>query len=168
MGVYRELHSEFALRTKANLEYIEAAWDRREPNVYNVTQLINSCLGMVVFIKECGYVPQKSIKDFCPDIEFETIRDCKNSNASLEQFLKRFRNAISHCNIEAYGTPSDIKGFILHDGPKPKEGPKKELKKKAEKNWIIQMETNSIRALALALVDHVVNHPPKPEEINGL
>lgn len=149
MGLYGELHRDFALRTKDNLAFIDAAWDKGEKGVFNVTQLINSCLGMVVFIKEGALVPSGTIRRFNSDIKFKTVIDTRNSNATVEQFLRRFRNAISHCHIEAYGSREDIEGFELKDG-RPGE----------ETDWHIQMGTESIRALALSLVDHVVQNSP--------
>lgn len=150
MGLYEELHRDFALRTKANLEYIKNAWNAEEPNVYNVTQLINSCLGMIVFIKEGRHLPICPIHEFNNAIIFEIIQDNNNSNGSFRDFIRRFRNAISHCRIEAYGTHKDIEGFELKDGPN------------GNTNWHIKIGTDSIEALALALVDYVVeNAPPR-------
>ncbi|SHI72544.1 HEPN family nuclease [Halodesulfovibrio aestuarii] len=146
MGLYNELHRDFALRTKANLVFIDAARGRGEDSVFNVTQLINSCLGMVVFIKEGRHAPSGTIEDFNVDIAFDTLQDEEGSNATLRQFLRRFRNAISHCNIEAYGTQNDIEGFELKDGPI------------GQTNWHVRMDTASIRALAVSLVDHVVHN----------
>jgi hypothetical protein len=150
MGLYEKLHRDFALRTKANLEYIQNAWNADEPNVFNVTQLINSCLGMIVFIKECEYLPTCPIHEFNEGIIFDTLHDKNNSNNSFRDFIRRFRNAISHCRIEAYGTHQDIEGFELKDGPN------------GNTNWHIKIEIDSIEALALALVDYVVeNAPPR-------
>lgn len=148
MGLYNELHRDFALRTKANLVFIDAARARGENGVFNVTQLINSCLGMVVFIKEGRHVPRGTIEDFNVEIAFDTLQDKEGSNATLRQFLRRFRNAISHCNIEAYGTQNDIEGFELKDGPI------------GQVDWHVRMNTASIRALAVSLVDHVINNAP--------
>jgi hypothetical protein len=150
MGLYAELHRDFALRTKANLEYIQNGWNAGEPNVYNVTQLINSCLGMIVFINESRYLPKCPIREFNDRIIFDTLHDKDNSNDSFNDFIRRFRNAISHCRIKAYGTHKDIEGFELKDGPN------------GNTNWHIKIEIDSIEALALALVDYVVeNAPPR-------
>ena len=158
MGMYQGLLRDFAIRTKANLEYVDEAWEtqerkgRQERRVFNVTQLINSCLGMVVFMSENRVAPDIPIEEFCPEMEFITRLDNRNSNQSLNAFLKRFRNAISHCHIEAYGTENDIEGFKLWDGPPD-----------GEINWRVEMDTGSIRALALALVRLVEeNNPPHP------
>ncbi|SOB57194.1 conserved protein of unknown function [Pseudodesulfovibrio profundus] len=158
MGMYEGLLRDFAVRTKANLEYIDEAWELQEREgledrrVFNVTQLINSCLGMVVFMSENGIAPNIPIQEFCPEMKFITRLDVRNSNRNLNAFLKRFRNAISHCHIEAYGTETDIEGFNLWDGP-----PNGAI------NWRIEMNTASIRALALALVGLVEdNYPPNP------
>ncbi|WP_419779268.1 HEPN family nuclease [Maridesulfovibrio sp.] len=155
MGLYNELHRDFALRTRANLEHIDAAWAAQEEagedrTVFNVTQLINSCLGMVVFIKEGRYLPAGSIQDLSDGINIETFQDDENSNRTLRQFIRRFRNAISHCNIEAYGTGDDIEGFELWDQPY-----------REPINWRIRMGTESIRALAEALVNHVLENAPQ-------
>lgn len=158
MGMYEGLLRDFAVRTKANLEYIDEAWERQEREdceerrVFNVTQLINSCLGMVVFMSENEIAPDIPIEEFCSKMEFITRLDTRNSNQSLNGFLKRFRNAISHCHIEAYGTEEDIEGFKLWDGPP-----------NGQVNWRVEMGTDSIRALALALVRLVEEvNPPHP------
>jgi hypothetical protein len=99
---------------------------------------------MVIFLKEGGYVSGDNIKEFHNGTLFETIKDDLDSNNTMEGFLRRFRNAIAHCHIKAYGTEHDIHGFELWDHPREQET-----------NWHVKMDTNGIRVLALALVHNV-------------
>jgi hypothetical protein len=56
MDYQKEFIIDFARRTRANLEFIESA---KRPDVFEVTQLFNSMLGLLVF-------PQQSYIDRIP------------------------------------------------------------------------------------------------------
>lgn len=149
MGMYTHLHYDFALRTKANLEFIEKAYQDGTSGVYNVTQLVNSLLGMVIFLKEGQYLPNVPLNILCHEehirIDIDESRDCKKVN----QFLRRFRNAIAHCRFEAFGSKDDIQGFTMHD-----------QKYGRPVDWKIHITTQGIRDVAFGLVDYVINHSP--------
>lgn len=49
--IYEDLLKDFTKRTKRNLAVIEQL-HRKGEEVYEVTQLVNSCLGLLVFPKE--------------------------------------------------------------------------------------------------------------------
>lgn len=138
-------------RTKANLQYIEKAYAWKEPNVYNATQLINSLLGMVVFLKEAELVPDIRVDKFAGGICFETIINNGNSHVKLRDFLRSFRNSISHGNIEDFGHESEIYGFIFRD----------RVKRNKPFHWGIKISLDEIRKLAFGLVDYVIQNSPK-------
>lgn len=151
MGMYGYLHRDFAERTRANLEFIEGAYTRKEPNVYNATQLINSLLGMVIFLKEAELIPDIRVDKFAGGIFFETIIKSNNSPVKLREFLRSFRNAISHGNIEDFGDELEINGFIFRD----------RINKNAPFHWGIKISLGEIRKLAFGLVDYVIQNSPK-------
>lgn len=152
MGMYTHLHHDFALRTKANLEFIEKAYRENIPGVYNVTQLINSLLGMVIFLKEGDFIPRAPLSDFCDEDHLEIIKDDNNCCADIKDFLRRFRNAISHCRIHDFGTPDDIDGFKMHD-----------QRRGQPIDWEIRITTHGIRSISFGLVDYVISNSPNRE-----
>lgn len=152
MGMYTRLHHDFALRTKANLEFVEKAYQEGVPDVYNVTQLINSLLGMVIFLKEGDHVPDVALKHFCREGDIQIIQDDNQNCAKTRQFLRRFRNAIAHCRIKDFGSKDDIQGFVLHDQERGKPI-----------DWKIRITTQGIRNIAFGLVNYVIHHSPNRE-----
>jgi len=150
MGMYNHLHHDFAKRTKANLEYIDSAYEAGVPDVYNVTQLINSLLGMVIFLKEGKFVPKAPLEIICGDMNFEVLIDKNESCKNMKEFLRCFRNAIAHCNIKDFGKKEEIEGFIVYNRH-PGEGV----------NWKIRIKTSEIRKIAFGLVEHVLQNSPE-------
>ncbi|MCB9720070.1 MAG: hypothetical protein H6756_04280 [Candidatus Omnitrophica bacterium] len=110
---YNSLIKDFAYRTRKNLELLE---ERQRTNAdseyYEVTQLINSLLGLLVFPQQRYFelIPTKSIEQLMNEgwpIP-QTMGDYQQA-ADLRELMRYFRNAISHCNIEF---PSDLKNQI--------------------------------------------------------
>jgi len=112
---YKELIRDFAKRTRINLsifrriqkehpEIIEH-YKKEEPqtDMYEVTQLINSLLGLLVFPRKefVGKIPYKKIIELKQ--EGWPIPRIKGDYAqvnNLNQLVRCLRNAIAHCNIE--------------------------------------------------------------------
>ena len=100
--VYEDVVKDFAKRTKHNLAIIKALKED-EKDVYEVTQLINSMLGMLVFPKETYFtnIPKKSLEELktegwvIPEVEgdFPQVKD-------LRELIRYLRNAIVHFNIK--------------------------------------------------------------------
>ena len=99
---YQDLVKDFAERTEHNLEALRK-FQKDGFEFYEVTQLINSCLGLLILPKE-NYVTNipeipleqlKSDKWPIPEIEgnFEQVKD-------LRELIRYLRNAIAHFNIE--------------------------------------------------------------------
>ena len=83
---------DFVIRTKDNIVH----GDHR----YEVTQLINSLVGLLVLPKERYY---KNINDNMIDSQtFCAIRECIQSNKKLKlvDIVRHMRNAIAHFHIE--------------------------------------------------------------------
>lgn len=93
---------EFAERTRKNFEYIDRARNDEE-DVHVVTQLINSLLGLVVFLRErevLRRIPTMQLNDLevegWPHVE---VTKGQNDCTTLGQVLHHLRNAVAHGRI---------------------------------------------------------------------
>ncbi len=98
---------DFARRTKKNLEFIERSHIsgrlNSENDVYEVTQLINSLLGLLVF-------PQQKFYDAIPETPLAELMKAgwpaivpvegRLREDNLRQLLRYLRNGVSHFNLE--------------------------------------------------------------------
>lgn len=102
--MYEDLVADFARRTRTNLEQLRTI-KSQNPNmeVYEVTQLINSMLGLLVF-------PQQRYIDRIPETPLEDLSaggwpipkvmgDYPQAE-NLQKLVRLLRNGISHFNIE--------------------------------------------------------------------
>lgn len=115
-----ELEDEFIVRTETNLRAIENLRKQGE-HVYEVTQLINSLLGLLVYPREVFFddipiVTRETMKKDgwpLPDEEISQIQ-------CLSALVKNMRNAVAHFNIEIITNKNDIEGirfknYLPHD-----------------------------------------------------
>ncbi|THB69264.1 MAG: hypothetical protein D6B27_00840 [Gammaproteobacteria bacterium] len=110
---YNNLIQDFVERTKINLNAIEEL-KHSGNNVYEVTQFINSLLGMLIFPQQEFFknIPQISITEAETDgwIIPNPVGSHKQV-ANLSVFLRYLRNAVSHCNIEVLSKNKEISGI---------------------------------------------------------
>ena len=102
---YESVIRDFAERTRKNLRAIEDL-QAKGGEAYEVTQLVNSMLGLLVFPRErfLDKIPQTSLSDLeadgwpVPKVvgDFPQARD-------LRELIRYLRNAIAHFNIEFIG-----------------------------------------------------------------
>jgi len=106
-----ELEDEFILRTEKNLRTIENLHAQGE-NVYEVTQLINSLLGLLVFPREVflNHIPRISretmIRRGWP-LPLEPVGQVRD----LRELVIKLRNGIAHCNIKFMTSGKVIEGI---------------------------------------------------------
>lgn len=102
---------DFAERTLHNLRFIDKQYelfrDGKQPTeVYEVTQLINSMLGLLVFPKETFWNHLKPIKfDKIPNCPFKQHRNAPD----LRELIRLIRNGFSHFNLDI---KADGAGYI--------------------------------------------------------
>lgn len=111
----KDLIKVFANRTLKNLRAIEKMKEKNA-RVYEVTQLINSMLGIMIFPRERDLtrIPNKSYDELrnegWPAIntanQFTQVKD-------LDDLTRKFRNSIAHCNIEFLNHKKKIVGLRL-------------------------------------------------------
>lgn len=122
-----KLEDEFISRTEKNLRAIEKL-SREGESVYEVTQLINSLLGLLVYPKENFFeeIPEITRETMIkqgwplPDEEISQIQN-------LRELVKNMRNAVAHINIEFSANKNEIEGirfkkYAIHD--KDRENPR--------------------------------------------
>ena len=146
MDYQKEFIVDFAKRTRANLEFIENSSDS---NVYEVTQLFNSMLGLLVF-------PQQSYMDRIPETPLReliisgwpTIKVItgKPSYDNLRQLIRMLRNGVSHCNVRFIADDKNqLKGLRIwnHEGGRSQN----------PKNWEAELSIQDLRTIALKFIE---------------
>lgn len=89
-----------ATRTLKNLEAIDRLHESQEFEFYEVTQLLNSCLGLLVF-------PQEEREREIPVIRFADFEEqgwpspefISGSVGNSRELIRFLRNAITHCDL---------------------------------------------------------------------
>jgi hypothetical protein len=135
---------DFARRTRSNLEYIEKAQERGE-SVFEVTQLANSLLGLLVFPREqyMSRIPDTPltvlIEQGWPEI---TTTHGGLKEDTLKQLMRMLRNGIAHCNVEFTADDrSQITGLRIWNT------------KGHSKTWEVTLTVADLRAIAFKFVE---------------
>jgi len=103
----KEFVKDFFLRTKYNLDlYNIKLGSANEEFKYETTQLINSFLGLIVFVKVDGVQSSNELKSFMgknmPDEwKYQYHNAKKPEKYRFGSYLRHIRNAVSHCEITA-------------------------------------------------------------------
>lgn len=98
---------DFIQRTQINLSFIEemAKREENENRLFEVGQLINSLVGLLIFPKEKHFdkIPktyyENLLQDGWPKIEINWHRTDKNQK-HLKTLIRMLRNSVAHFNIE--------------------------------------------------------------------
>jgi hypothetical protein len=162
--MYEEVVRDFALRTRKNLEALEALHERND-EVFEVTQLINSMLGLLVFPQQeyVESIPKTPLKDLLQDGwpiprvtgNFQQVTD-------LNQLIRYLRNAVAHFNIKFIGDGKDGENNIKvlrvwNMAPvRDKQGKierNDEGKIIEEKNWEADLTVTQLRSIANRFID---------------
>jgi hypothetical protein len=106
---------DFIARTLHNLEFIEAQARNQggaDGQVYEVTQLINSMLGLLIFPREefWVYLSQRPLNTLPP--EFQTLQRAPHAR-DLRQLIRLMRNSFAHFNVEAHSFMGQIDVIVL-------------------------------------------------------
>ena len=112
---YQHLVRDFARRSRRNLDFIREARKRGE-EVYEVTQLVNSMLGLLVLPKEryLQNIPDVSLDDLRRDGWPEPVLNGKFSRVTgLRDLVGALRHSVAHFNIEFTETGGEIDGIQM-------------------------------------------------------
>lgn len=96
-----QMLQDYAERTLKNLNYLEMCVTSYGRQVYEVTQVINSLLGVVVFPHEMASasIPALALETLPPAQWPEPVRDMNQYFVTLPEFLRCWRHAIAHGHI---------------------------------------------------------------------
>jgi len=144
MEYHEEVVIDFARRTRANLEVIEKSANQGE-SVYEVTQLANSLLGLLVFPREhyMRSIPNTPLPELVNQgwPEVHTTHGQLPQN-TLQQLMRMLRNSVAHCNVE----------FIVADD-RQITGIKVWNTKGREKTWESELTIKDLRTIAIKFVE---------------
>ncbi|MBJ6750983.1 HEPN family nuclease [Geomonas anaerohicana] len=153
--MYEELVADFAKRTRQNLETLRLLQIKNDSglSVFEVTQLINSMLGLLVFPQQRYFdeIPNTPLKELAatgwpiPRVvgDYRQPRD-------LRMLLRLLRNAVSHFNIEFLpDNNGEISGLRVWNT---------ELRKPFKITWMAELSIDDLekitdRFIALLLKD---------------
>lgn len=103
--VYEHVIRDFAQRTLRNMRVIDELKEQGQ-EVYEITQLVNSTLGLLVFPQQ-GYVkriPRTPLEQLRSDgWPVPKVRGGFDQVQNLNQLIRHLRNAIAHFNIKFIG-----------------------------------------------------------------
>ena len=147
---HEKLLSDFANRTRQNLQLIrEIRETQPEREAYEVTQLVNSMLGLLVFPKEhyLDEIPNKTLDELKNEgWPIPEVRHGLTEAKDLKDFLRLMRNAIAHFNVEfAQNEKGEITGL--------KAWNEKKIDKRKVKNWQVELTLEQMENIALRFID---------------
>lgn len=116
--MYEDVIADFAQRTASNLKAIqELRASGASPQVFEVTQLVNSMLGLLVFPQQryMDRIPQTPIEELQHEgWPIPTIVGNYRQVSDLRQLVRVLRNAVAHYNLEFEPSQkNEIKRLIL-------------------------------------------------------
>jgi hypothetical protein len=127
---------DFATRTKANLRVIEAL-ESAGLEVYEVTQLVNSLLGLLVFPQQRYFrrIPETPLETLAQDgWPKPLVEGDFPSVKTLKDLMRYLRNAIAHFNVEYISDDSNqIQGMRVWN------------MRRGEENWSVELSLGEIR-----------------------
>ena len=125
--LYKDFEYDFIERTLKNLSWIEKQWYQRcqeqetDENFYEFTNLVNQCLGLIIFPKEfsddtfINQLPQE-LKSY--HIGDSIVKKIKGDNKTLKNILHHLGNGIAHGHILQYSNGNnditDVKIFDVN------------------------------------------------------
>ena len=138
---------EFAAHTRKNLEYIESAYSAGE-DVHVVTQVINSLLGLVVFLHERELL-HKAAEVRLSDLEgagwpHVEITKGENECSTLEQLFYHLRNSVAHSRIKFSSDSRDSHEVMIEF---------EDWKNKAKESYVcFEIDARALRDFCLKLM----------------
>ena len=113
-----DLEDEFIARTQKNLRAIECLKEKGG-EVYEVTQLLNSMLGLLIFPKERRLYEKIQPKSWDTMVEEGwPLPSGDNAHVSdLEELIRHMRNAVAHCKFNLTTDHDEISSIEFRDIP---------------------------------------------------
>jgi len=136
---YKSLVKDFSDRTEQNLMLIEYISNKDSSRAFEVTQLINSLLGLIILPQQKFFdkIPNDSIEKAktngwlipTPSSKYKQVKD-------LSTYLRYIRNGVSHFNIKFVSESETIVGIQIWNKP-----PRSDI------NWKINLNIEEIKSI---------------------
>lgn len=150
---YQHLIEDFARRTRDNLRCLNSL-KASGGEVYEVTALVNSMLGLLVF-------PQQRYVDSIPETPIDELANQGwpipsvvgdfSQVPNLRQLVRHLRNAISHFNVEFFADGSgQIAGLIVWNVD-PRSN---------RTTWRARLSVSDLDAIAHRFIALILREPP--------
>jgi len=113
---YRDFIADFAHRTLLNLDHIQAQADSGKGDVYPVTQLWNSLLGLIVLPRErdLSRIPETAMTELRSKGWPQITTTSGDEHQSLHDLVRDLRNAVAHFNVKFNpGTDGEIMSLTI-------------------------------------------------------
>ena len=137
MSEWQDFPIDFLRRTMANVENYTGE--------YEVTNLINNCLGLIVIPNDhlVNRLPKYTFDkhDTTYGITRENILFEEHSNYTLENIVRHVRNGFSHGLIEQQSQNAEIVGLRIYD----------RLNKKSPNNFKLELSIGQLKLFAFSL-----------------
>ena len=146
---------DFVRRTESNLQQIEFLQAKDEKNnskhrFFEITQLINSCIGLVIF-------PYERAFDYLPDIELKNIKiyqevriyhsEKETEPKKLKDLIKKMRNSFAHTNMCFKNSNNQIVGVYLWGYPGLES-------KSTPPDWVIYIRIDTLQQLVREMLKY--------------
>lgn len=164
---YTNVVRDFAQRTRRNLEFVRQAVARNQngeihgdPEVYEVTQLINSMLGLLVFPQQRYFdaIPATPLQELAakgwPQIRVSP--GFPDSVETLADLMRYLRNAVAHFNIEFLAPSGQIEGIRVWNTRKDKKTNTK------KKTWCAELPLRDLEMIADRFVEMICERTECP------
>lgn len=154
-----KLLADFAKRTRHNLQLIrEIQADQSERKAFEVTQLINSMLGLLVFPKEryLDDIPHKTLDELRNEgWPIPEVRPGLTEAKDLRDFLSLMRNAIAHFNLEFVpNEKNEITGLKVWN------------KRKGQKTWQVELSLEQMEIISLRFIELLTEQTESKRKTN--
>jgi hypothetical protein len=143
------LVAEFAHRTTINLHAIRTLRDQGA-EVFEVTQLISSLLGLLVFPREhyLDYIPDKSLDELVADgWPIPRVNGGFSAPDDLRALITYLRNAVAHFNLE-----------LLPDSDNQIAGIRVWNIRNDKKDWIAELTISQLENIVTRFADLILEH----------
>jgi hypothetical protein len=103
--MYNEVIADFAWRTKQNLDFIQKGVHGGQEGLFEVTQLWNSLLGLIVLPLETDkkngdrHIPATPMSELAT-VGWPRLSSTGGNDETLHELLWNIRHAVAHANVE--------------------------------------------------------------------
>ncbi len=159
--MYEDVVRDFALRTRKNLDALDALAENGR-DVYEVTQLINSMLGLLVFPQQeyVDKIPKTLLAELAKSgWPIPKVRGGFKQVENLNQLVRYLRNAVAHFNIKFLGDgQNNISVVRVWNMVPAKDENGKVLRNNdgsavEKKNWEAELGVAELRGIADRFID---------------